>query len=120
MSVLSPRRANAAARFTAVVVLPTPPFWLTIARTSPTLRLELRHRAAAIHGAAAQRVERLAPVAHPAVGLGARRRLGEEGFQVSLGLLQLPALDQQEREAVVGARQRRLHLERAPVALDGV
>jgi hypothetical protein len=31
-----PRRAKAAARFTALVVLPTPPFWLTIERTLPT------------------------------------------------------------------------------------
>src|ERR1044071_9377935 len=30
-SVLVPRRANAAARLMAVVVLPTPPFWLVIA-----------------------------------------------------------------------------------------
>src|SRR5436190_16944633 len=30
-SVLLPRRANAAARLMAVVVLPTPPFWLVIA-----------------------------------------------------------------------------------------
>src|SRR5512141_750263 len=30
-SVFDPRRANAAARLMAVVVLPTPPFWLVIA-----------------------------------------------------------------------------------------
>src|SRR5687768_9507644 len=36
MSVLRPRRAKAAARFTDVVVFPTPPFWLTTARTRPT------------------------------------------------------------------------------------
>src|SRR5688500_14940247 len=61
-STLRPDCASAAARFTLVVVLPTPPFWFTTANTRATsasrgakhevaLRIEQRH--AQFHGPAA-------------------------------------------------------------------
>src|SRR5688572_15179531 len=87
ISVLSPRRANAAARLTAVVVLPTPPFWLTTARTRPGLEVSVGHRVGA---AVAQGVERLPGVANPPVCLGALRRLVEEALEVLTRALGIP------------------------------
>src|SRR5207247_936239 len=45
-------RANAAARLTAVVVLPTPPFWFAIAMTVPMFGCQLASLASrlSIHG----------------------------------------------------------------------
>src|SRR5690349_6639006 len=118
MSVLSPRRAKAAPRLTAVVVFPTPPFWLTTARTTPT-GLRFGVGVVGLRGVAARdHVERLPRVAHPAIGLGALGRLAQEALEVVHGALHVVALEQQEGEAVVRARERRLEVERALVGAD--
>ena len=112
-SVFCPRRASAAARLIAVVVLPTPPFWLTIARTCPTLLLGLvgdRFAARSVSSvSSACRTQRSA--SGP-----------DGGLRGSLEVLSAPgviaALEQEEREPVVRARQLRVELERAPIAAD--
>src|SRR5947208_778137 len=115
MSTLSPRRANAAARFTADVVLPTPPFWLTTARMRPTLRLRREGVRAA---AGAQALERVLCVLHPAVRLRAARWRCEERLEVLRPAGDVAALQQEKREPVVRARQSRLDVERPAVAAD--
>src|SRR6059058_6319826 len=51
-STRRPFRANAAARLTAVVVLPTPPFWFAIAMTVPMFSCQLASLASrlSVHG----------------------------------------------------------------------
>lgn len=44
--------------------------------------------------------------------------MGEERLQVLPGPVRISALQQQKREAVVGARERIVELERAPVVTD--
>src|SRR5262245_3401098 len=78
-SVLWPRRANAAAMLIAVVVFPTPPFWLTIARTWPTLLLGVFGHSVAV----AQRCQCIFGVFHPAFGFGFRGRLGEKRLEMA-------------------------------------
>src|SRR5687767_13537809 len=114
--VLRPRRARAAARFTAVVVLPTPPFWLTTARTRPSLGVSVRQR---LRSPAPERVERLSGVPHPAVGLGALRRLTQEQLEVFLRALHVAALEQEKGEAIVRSGELRLEVERTPVTAHG-
>src|SRR6185436_1940894 len=101
-SVFIPRRANAAARFTAVVVLPTPPFWLTIARTWPEA-LWLRVRQRLRRPVRAERVQRLLRVLDPALRLGPLRRTREKVIEVPFGTGDLAALDQQKGESIVSA-----------------
>src|SRR5688500_18678292 len=113
ISVLSPRRANAAARLTAVVVLPPPPFWLTTARTRPGLGVSVRQR---LRAARAQCFERMARVPHPSIGFGALRWLVEEQLQLLLCALHVAAFQQQDREPVVRPRQPRLEVQRPAVA----
>ena len=62
-SVRRSAAATLAARFTAVVVLPTPPFWLTTAMTRAALPLAHASRA---------RLARLARLARQRSGLAAR------------------------------------------------
>src|SRR5438876_10665596 len=93
---LWPRLANAAARLMAVVVLPTPPFWLTTASTWPTLFVGRRRFLFPAH-----RRERFLGVPHPAIRLGSRRRFGEERLQVVRARGRVASLDEQEGEAVV-------------------
>src|SRR5579875_3526982 len=45
-----PASATHAARLTAVVVLPTPPFWFAIAYTVPMAQMMLGRAAAGVHG----------------------------------------------------------------------
>src|SRR5688572_7278270 len=78
-SVRIPRRASAAARLIAVVVLPTPPFWLTTAIVPRTLCFWVRWYVGA---AGAQRGQRALRVTHPALHLRSRRRLGEKGVEM--------------------------------------
>ena len=57
-------------------------------------------------------------VLHPALRVGALWRPRQELAQVHRGRVRLAPLEQQERQAVVGAHQRRIHLERATVEAD--
>src|ERR1044072_4943890 len=100
-SVFVPRRARAAARFIAVVVLPTPPFWLTIARTCPTLLLGVVGNDFAV----AQRRERVFRVSDPPLGCGAGRGFGEKGLEVLFRAGMVAAFQEQERQPIVRAGQ---------------
>src|SRR5512143_1895196 len=115
-SVFFPRRASATARLMAVVVFPTPPFWLTIARTLPTLLLWLFGYCFAV----AKHLQRRFGVPDPALGLETRRRLGEKGLEMFFRLGAIAALEQQEGQAVVRAGQMRRELERTAVAANGL
>src|SRR5512142_2162460 len=115
-NVFRPRRASATARLMAVVVFPTPPFWLTIARTLPTLLLCFF----GYRFATAKRLQRRFRVTHPTLGLEARRRLGEECLEVLLGAGAIARFQEQERQSVVRTRQVRRELERTPVAANGL
>src|SRR5688500_2607754 len=117
MRVLRPRRANAAARFTAVVVLPTPPFWLTTARTRPSLGVSVRQR---LRAPGAERVECLARVPHPSIGFRALRRLVEEQREVLLSALHVTALEPEKGQPIVRPGQPRLEVQRAPVTAHGL
>src|SRR5262245_59451054 len=98
----------------AVVVFPTPPFWLTIARTWPTLLLGVvRHSVSA-----AQRCQCLFGVSHPTFGFGSRGRLGKKGFEVAFGGSAVAAFEQQERKAVVRSREIRIDVERVTIIPD--
>src|SRR6185437_2287724 len=88
-SVFMPRRASAAARLIAVVVLPTPPFWLTIERTRGTLLLGVLG-----HHFAAQGLERFFGVTDPPLGFGARRGLGEERLEMFFGAGAISSLEE--------------------------
>src|SRR5687767_8510100 len=112
INVLSPRRAKAAARFTAVVVLPTPPFWLTTARTRPSLGVSVRQR---LRASGAERVECLTRMPHPSVGFDALRRLVQEELEVLLRAFQIAALEEKKGKPVVRAREPGLEIERAAV-----
>src|SRR5688572_25902884 len=106
-SVLRPRRAKAAARFTDVVVFPTPPFWLTTARTRPTLLLRggevLRPEFRSV--ARPQLFQCRARVFDPAPGLAAGRRCLEKCLEVLDGCFTFPAPDVKECEPVVRSRK---------------
>src|SRR5688572_22567760 len=117
MRVLRPRRANAAARFTAVVVLPTPPFWLTTARTRPSLGVSVRQR---LRAPGAERVERLARVPHPPISFRALRRLVEEQREVLLSALQVAALEKKKGQSIMRTGQPGLEVKRAPVTPHGL
>ena len=117
-SVFRPRRANAAARFTAVVVLPTPPFWLTMARTCPT-RYSGSPSDVGI-GAGAELFEGGARVRDPSLRFRAPRRMREKCREVLLGACRIAALEQQKRESVVRAAQLGIEIECATVAAHGV
>src|SRR6266571_301069 len=113
-SALRPRRASATARLMAVVVFPTPPFWLTIARTLPTLLLGLF----GYRFAAAKRLERRFGVTHPALRLEARWRFGEEGLEMLLRAGAIAPLEELEREPIVRAGEVWGDLQRVPIASD--
>src|SRR2546423_756970 len=116
-SVFTPRRASETARLIAVVVFPTPPFWLTIASTRPTLWLRfLRDR---VH-ARSQIVECFLRMAHPPLGFGARRRFGEERLEMLFGALPIAPLQEQEGEPVVRSGQLRRDLECPTIAANRV
>src|SRR5687768_16646292 len=80
-SVFRPRIANAAARLTAVVVLPTPPFWLAIATIigQPPLDVEAaagrplsrpRRTTRDLHGVECQPQSAIPGRGAPIVGMG--------------------------------------------------
>src|SRR5690242_3069113 len=116
-SVFTPRRAIATARLIAVVVFPTPPFWLTIASTRPTLRLWFLGDSV---GARAQLFERHFRVPHPTFRLGARRRLREKCFQVFFRRRAIIPLEQRKCEPVMRSRPPWRDLQRTPLAADRV
>src|SRR3970040_1535487 len=122
--VLSPRRANAAARFTAVVVFPQPPFCLTIARTRPTLLLRRRRGSREVPGPEFgavprfQRDQRFTRVFNPAVGLAAGRRGREKRLQVFDCRVALPSPHMHEGEPIVRSGQGRFEAETLAITLD--
>src|SRR5215212_3778495 len=100
--VFLPRRASTTARLIAVVVFPTPPFWLTTARTWPTLLAGVfGYRFARYGFAVANRLQRRRGVTNPTLGFCSGRRLGEKCFEVFGGAVTIAAFEQQERETVV-------------------
>src|SRR5690348_3415247 len=116
-SVLMPRRASAAARLIAVVVLPTPPFWLTIASTRDTLGLLLFGDG--VHSGP-EFSKRCLCVLNPSLRLRAGRRLRKKCLEMLLCTRAIAALEQQEREAVMRAGELRRELERASITADRV
>src|SRR5690348_5622676 len=103
----------ATARLMAVVVLPTPPFWLTIASTRPTLRLWFLGDGI---DARPQFVERHLCMTHPSLRLGARRRLRKERLEMLFRARPIAPLEQQKGEPVVRARELGRDLQRATIA----
>ena len=85
-----PAQASAEARFTAVVVLPTPPFWFTTAQTSPTTADDSRF---ALKPQPRQDDSRKNP---------ARR-----GLRPALGAYRIPPADGREQGRPSGGIQRR-------------
>src|SRR6185437_13518159 len=110
-SVFMPRRARAAARLIAVVVLPTPPFWLTIERTRGTLLLGVLG-----YDLAAQGLERLFGMTNPAFGFGACGWLGEKRLEVLFRAGAIASFQQQERQSVVRSGQMWRDLEGVAIA----
>src|SRR5690349_16577797 len=107
----------ATARLIAVVVLPTPPFWLTIASTRPTLRLWFLGDGI---DARPQLVEGHLCMTHPSLRLGARRRLRKERLEMLFRARAIVPLEQQKGEPVMRARELGRDLQRPAIAAHGV
>src|SRR5262245_48499890 len=99
----------------AVVVFPTPPFWLTIARTWPTLLLGVLFGHAV---SVAQRCQCNFGVFHPAFRFGFRGRLGKKRLEMAFGGSAVAAFEQQERKSVVRSREIRIDVERVSIMPD--
>src|SRR5215475_3189100 len=110
-STLSPRRAIAAATLMAVVVLPTPPFWLTTERTRPTLLAWV----VGYRTIVAQRIQRVLGMLHPPLCLRTHRRFCEERLEIARAASPVAALEQQVRETVIRAGQVGLEVERVAI-----
>src|SRR5215831_14398922 len=110
-STLSPRRAIAAATLMAVVVLPTPPFWLTTERTRPTLLAWV----VGYRTTVTQRIQRVLGVLHPPLCFWTHGRSCKERLEVTSATSPVAALQQQVRESVVGAGQVGLDVERVTI-----
>src|SRR3954468_4417755 len=104
-----PRRANAAARLTAVVVLPAPPFWLTTARTAPMLLQDPRDLAGLQLGSRRWRlgglhlIESFLCMLDPALCFRTARGIHEERLEVIRGIADVTAPEQEKRQTVVRA-----------------
>src|SRR5690242_1365310 len=107
----------ATARLIAVVVLPTPPFWLTIASTRPTLRLWFLGDGI---DARPQFVERHLCMTHPSLRLGAGWRLREECLEMFLRTDAIVPLEQEKGEPIVRARELRRDLQGPAIASHGI
>src|ERR1700730_16203874 len=64
----------------------------------------------------AQHAQGRAGMLHPALRITAVRRVREKGVEMHLRALCVSSLEQEKGETVVGARELRLEIERAPVA----